>query len=254
MKRMNLRLATALIAVAMPVWAAAATPAQPVASVDTRRPQPVIDASAECSRRQDWPCLARLMDPAALKDLRELLGDRISGATADPRMAALFGGKPPEQIERLDDNEFFAAFMAGTMRVVGGVSIDSVQVIGGIAEGEDQYHAVTRTVMRSGLTDTPMTLMDIVSLRRIDGQWRLQLKGDVRAMIEGLRRVRAQANAAGQGGDDAQEALRRSQLQALRQRRLQAQADVQRAQAALEAAAQARDRAGNETERDAAAD
>ncbi|SFK97992.1 hypothetical protein [Lysobacter sp. cf310] len=255
MKRMNLRLATALAAAVMPLLAAAAPPGKALASVDTSRPQPVIEASAECSRRQDWLCLARLMDPVALKDLRELLGERISGATPDPRFTAMFDGKTPEQIKRLDDSEFFAAFMAGTLRSVGGVSIESLQVVGGIPEGEDQYHAVTRAVMRSGLTDTPMTMMDIVSLRRIDGRWRLQLKGDVRAMIEGLRRMRAQAGTdGGQGGGDAQGALRRPQLQALQQRRLEAHAEAQRARAALEAARQAKDRDGTETERDAARD
>lgn len=254
MKRMNLMLATALAAAVMPLLAAAAPPAKAMASVDTSRPQPVIEASAECSRRQDWSCLARLMDPAALKDLRELLGDRVFGDTPDPRLAAMFDGKTPEQIKRLDDTEFFAAFMAGTLRSVGGVSIESLQVIGGIPEGEDQYHAVTRAVMRSGLTDTPMTMMDIVSLRRIDGRWRLQLKGDVRAMIEGLRRMRTQAGTAGApGADGAQGELRRPQLQALRQQH-EAQAEAQRARAAQEAAGQAKDRAGTETERDAARD
>lgn len=63
-------------------------------------------------------------------------------------------------------------------------------MIGGISEGEDQYHAVTRTVMRSKLGGTPVTVVSVTSLRRIDGHWRLQL-GDIRAMVEGLRRTRA---------------------------------------------------------------
>ncbi|UHQ21688.1 hypothetical protein LVB77_13495 [Lysobacter sp. 5GHs7-4] len=249
MKRSNPMLAAVLLLAAMPVCAAAAPP-QGAAPVDSTRPQAVIDASAECSRRQDWRCLAGLMDPAALTDLRGLLGELVEGTgTANPRLLALFGGQTPEQIRRLDDAGFFAAFMSGTMKNLGGISIDSVQVVGAIPEGDDQYHAVTRTVMRSGLSDTPVTTMDIASLRRIDGRWRLQLKADVKAMTDGLRRMRADRGAAasGQGATPSSTDARRPQPEALKQRRLEA---VRQAQDAARPA-QGED---TETERDSARD
>lgn len=249
MKRWKLLLAAAVAVFSAPLWAAA--PAESVAHVDTTQAQAVIQASAECSRRQDWPCLARLMDPAALKDLRTLLGEVVEGGGADPRMAAMFGGKTPEQITRLDDAEFFAAFLGGTMRAAGGVTIDSVQVVGGIPEGDDQYHAITRSVMRTGLVDTPMTVMDIASVRRVDGQWRLQLKGDMRAMVEGLRRMRtgrAVVPAEPAKGAAAGDSLR-PQLDAIRQQSLKAQAE---AKARRDAAGLGQD--PTETERGAAGD
>lgn len=210
-----------------------------------------------CRRRQDWLCLARLLDPVALNDLRGLIGEMVEGAdTSNPRLLALFGGKTPEQIKRLNDAEFFAAFMSGTMSNLGGVSVDSVQVVGGIPEGDDQYHAVTRTVMRSGLSDTPVTTMDIASLRRIDGHWRLQLKADVRAMADGLRRMRADRGAAagGQGKTPVAAEPRRPQLEAIRQQREAAASQARKARSAQEAARPVQDEDGTETERDSARD
>lgn len=198
MKRLNLMLATALTAAAAPAWAATVA-----AAVDTRSPQAVVEATAECSRREDWPCLARLMDPVALKHMRGFLGEAIEMSPGDPNIAAMFGGKNLEQIKRLDDAEFFAAFLGSAISNIAGAKVDSVQVVGGVAEGEDQYHAVTRTSVRMGPAQTRLTTMGVVSVRRIDGQWRLQLKGDISAMTEAIRQARAKADPAGADGGQA---------------------------------------------------
>ncbi|KRD80011.1 hypothetical protein [Lysobacter sp. Root983] len=118
MKRLNPMLTTVLLAAALPAWAVEPAPAK--APVDTTHPQAVIAASAECSRRQDWLCLARLMDPAELKDLRDLMGEMVVGATSHRRSTGTFNGRTPEQLERLNDAEFFSAFTAGATREAGG--------------------------------------------------------------------------------------------------------------------------------------
>lgn len=192
MKRLNLMLATALTAAAAPAWAVAA-------AVDTYSPEAVVEATAQCSRRADWPCLARLMDPVALKHMRGFLGEAIEMSPDDPSIAAMFGGKNLEQIKRLDDAEFFAAFLSGAVSNMAGAKVESVQVVGGVAEGEDQYHAVTRTSVRMGPAQTRLTTMGVVSVRRIDGQWRLQLKGDISAMTEAIRQARAKGGPTGAG-------------------------------------------------------
>lgn len=216
------------------------------ASMDAGSPQAVVDASVECGTRQDWLCMARLMDPVALKDVRSLFGEMFQGDTLDPRIQAMFGGKTSEQIARLSDTEFLAAFLGGVMRQAGGITIEKVQVLGGVAEGQDQYHAVTRSIARLQLADTTLTTVDVISLRKVDGQWRLQLNGDVQAMMAGLRRIRAQREQTVQPDGSADSALRVPQLEQLRHAREAAAKKTAAAEAALEEAAA---RAAQQTER-----
>ncbi|MBW8808161.1 MAG: hypothetical protein JF591_04880 [Lysobacter sp.] len=208
------------------------------AAVDAGGPQAVVEASVECSTRQDWLCMARLMDPVALKDVRSLFAEIFQGDTLDPRIQAMFGGKTGEQIARLSDTEFLAAFLGGVMRQAGGITIEKVQVLGGVAEGQDQYHAVTRSVARLELADTALTTVDVISVRKVDGQWRLQLNGDVQAVMAGLRRLRAQREqAAPPGGSADGSVFRVPQLEKFRRAREAAAKNRAQAEAALEQAA-----------------
>jgi hypothetical protein len=175
------------------------------AAVNAGSPQAVVDASVECSTRQDWLCMARLMDPVALKDVRSLFAEIFQGDTLDPRIQAVFGGKTGEQIARLSDTEFLAAFLGGVMRQAGGITIE-----------------------------------------KVDGQWRLQLNGDVQAVMAGLRRMREQRERAVQPGGSIDSVLRTPQLEQFRRARQAAAKNTATAEAALEDAAA---RATRETER-----
>lgn len=210
---------------------------------DAGSPQAVVDASVECSTRQDWLCMARLMDPVALKDVRSLFAEIFRGDTLDPRIQAMFGGRTSEQIARLSDTEFLAAFLGGVMRQAGGITIEKVHVLGGVAEGQDQYHAVTRSVARLELADTALTTVDVISLRKVDGQWRLQLNGDVQAVLASLRRLREQRGQAVQPDAASGSVFRLPQLEQLRRAREATARDIKAAEAALEHAPQQAERA-----------
>lgn len=179
---MKTLLATALAWSPMAAWAGDAATAE----VDVRRPEAVVEASAECGRREDWMCMGRLIDPAALRELRQFLA-----ATVGARLL----GVEPAKLQAMSDVEVLAAFMRMSMERAGGVRIERVEVVGGVAEGADLYHAITRTTVRLVQNDTRFTAMDVASLVRVDGRWWLQLNGDARKMMQMFEQAKRRAGA-----------------------------------------------------------
>lgn len=182
---MNPKTMVAIALACAPFGLWAATPA-----LDAGRPGAVAEAGAECTRRQDWTCLARLMDPAALRDLRALFSE-----TGGPRLLGL----SEQEFQRNSDVETFAAFMGAAMARTRGMRVENVQVIGGVAEGANQYHAVIRTTVRMP-GDIRYSAVEATSLNKVDGRWWLQPNGDAQKMLQMIRSLpRSSAAADGAG-------------------------------------------------------
>ena len=152
---------------------------------------PEAVAGAMYSRMQggDMRGAAELFDPAALKEFHDMLGP-VMGLLAEdgdatPMLGPLFGGASPKQLKSASDGEFFAAMLNGILGR-SGVKLESQQILGSVAEGPDLRHVVTRNTA-SGLGMT-MTEMEVVSLRRVDGAWRVLLSGQMKGMAEAIRR------------------------------------------------------------------
>jgi hypothetical protein len=206
---MNSRTIAIAAALALsPLSLRAAAPA-----VDRNRPEAVVAAGAECSRRQDWRCLAGLMDPTALRDVRELMS-----ATGGAGML----GVDAAQLQAMSDADTFAAFMGAVMQRAGGMRIESVQVLGGVPEGADQYHAITRTTVRLNSADAVFSGIEATSLNKVGGQWRMQLNGDAKKLLQMFKRLGRRPAAAGTASSGpavvGQEPLKRPRLNEVRER------------------------------------
>ena len=160
-------------------------------------PEAVAEAMYARMQAGDMRGVAALFDPAALKEFRgmmapvvELLADQDAPAEA---FEPLLGKVAPGQLKSASDADFFATMLGG---IIGrsGARLESQQVIGSVAEGADLRHVLTRnTTSAMGMT---FTKMEVVSLHRVDGAWRVLLNGDIKGMAEVMgRSLRAASDA-----------------------------------------------------------
>ena len=167
------------------VWLASPACAQTVA--DT--PEAVAGAMYSRMQAGDMVGAAELFDPAALKDLRGMLAPVIESLPKEessaPAIRVLIGDASPETLKSASDAEFFAAILGG---VIGrsGAELKSQEIIGSVPEGPELRHVVTRnTASAMGMT---FTKMEVVSLHRVDGAWKVMLSGEMKGLAEAVRR------------------------------------------------------------------
>ncbi|WP_148649743.1 hypothetical protein [Lysobacter antibioticus] len=159
------------------------------AEVDHARPEAVVEAAIACAKRQDFTCTARLMDPAALADFRRTLGPAFEESAGDPRLDGLFGADSAKRAKDMDDAEFLAQALSRVKRL-GLVRIDSAAIVASATEGEAGYHAVVRIAGDFGWPESAATVVDLVSLRKVQGLWWLQPGLEAQVMIDGIKQAR----------------------------------------------------------------
>ncbi|WP_242107002.1 hypothetical protein [Luteimonas aquatica] len=150
-------------------------------------------------KASDWKGAAALFDEDALKRFRGMLQPVVDAASASgqPGANALFDGADPASLKQAGDAEFFAAFMGGMMARLSsmGGGISASQILGSVPEGEDLRHVVTRTsatAMGIGITK-----MEVVSLRRRGGAWKVLLNGEIEGMAKAMQMLSASKQGAG---------------------------------------------------------
>ena len=135
--------------------------------------------------RHDWDALARLIDPAELQRVQSVFG-RLMETEPDPSVFAMFDVTTPEEFMALSPHEVMLSFLqiAEVQQQLRSVEIKDGRVIGIVREGEDQAHAVVRqTVSGQGFE---ISGIDIISMRRRDGAWWLQMGPELEGLLIGL--------------------------------------------------------------------
>lgn len=151
-------------------------------------PEQVATESYARMRAGDWSGAAETFDPAALKQFREFFGVRGEPSPMTPMLQALFGIEDGESLDTLDDAAFFAGFLKSMLGRMGGmVSMGGQQILGGVPEGADRMHLVTRTTAEA--MGVRMTNMEVVSLNRTRGGWRMALSGQMEGMATLFRKA-----------------------------------------------------------------
>ena len=142
-------------------------------------------------RSSDYVGAASTFDPKELGEFRDLL--RIiyenPNETDLQQIEALFG--PDITVERLNamsDSEFFSTFLKlifQQLQASGSFSFDGVEVIGSVREGDEKAHVVIRQTL--GLGENSVEMMDVVSMRLIEDNWKLMMKGDMKGLAAAVR-------------------------------------------------------------------
>lgn len=159
-------------------------------------PESVATQLIDRMRNLDWTGMATLMHPAALHQLRELLGVVVETPGADDMREQILGVRSVAAAKALSDTALFAAFMkaaTGSDPSVGALFKSArVQILGHLAEGPDTVHVVYRMTMQ--MDSIPISRLDVASFARSPLGWRGLLKGDVTALATRLKLMMPRTN------------------------------------------------------------
>ena len=157
------------------------------------QPEEAAEAFYEHLRGGDYTEAASLFDPDELRSFRDLL--RI--IYENPResdvqqLKALFGPDvTAEKLNSMSDAEFFSTFLSLIFQqlfATGSFSLDGIDVIGAVHEDDMHAHVVIR--QRLGIEQRSIEMMDVVSMRLVQGHWKLQMKADTKALAEQIRQT-----------------------------------------------------------------
>jgi hypothetical protein len=151
-------------------------------------PEQVTDRFIAAMRAGDWHGMASLMHPAALREMRELMGALFEAPDADQIRQQLLGVSTAADARALSDTAVFASVMRSTTKdpTLGELLKSAhVTVLGRVNEGADTTHVVYRMAMT--IEGISITRMDVMSLARSPRGWRGLLKGDVSALAAAIR-------------------------------------------------------------------
>jgi len=134
----------------------------------------------------DWDAAAAMMHPEALGQIRTL-AELLTEMDPSGQAASMIFGSAGASLEGESDTEVFAAFLAFAMTQAGlaeAMASMRQDAVGHVAEG-DTVHVVSRTHMSfEGLS---VSQMNVSSLVRHEGAWRMLLTGEIEAFLLGLR-------------------------------------------------------------------
>lgn len=151
-------------------------------------PETVVMRLNSAMQQEDWQAAAQEFEPQALQEVRELVSTILALTPKSQRARVammMFRDVPLQTLETLDDQAFFAAYLQGVMRG-SGARVSGSQIIGSVAEGDEQLHVLVRSQNQSAGVE--FSKLGVVSLRRAADGWRVQLKGDSRALLEIIKK------------------------------------------------------------------
>ncbi len=180
----------ALLAAALVVLAAGAAHAQAT-------PEDVARRYYETFRASDWAANAAMMHPEALAQFKGIFTQIADLADADSSVTDLqqmFGVATGAELKALPDAQLYSRFLSNILgqqeelRQI--LASSSVEVLGHVPEGADKAHVVYRMTM--GFMGSSMTQMQVMSLKREGGEWKVLLTGDMQNIMGAITAGMAQ--------------------------------------------------------------
>lgn len=162
----------------------------PVAAAQ-ETPEQVVQRYYETFRSGDFAANAAIMHPAALEELKTTLVGfaELPGATEEEGFAEMFGVRTVEEMRALPPAVLFERMLR---RQLGGDEMreilagTQVAVLGHVMEGDTTAHVVYR--MRMSVAQQTMDQVQVMPLKRADGQWRVMLTGSFAGMMNAVPR------------------------------------------------------------------
>ena len=163
-------------------------------AADAESPEDVARRALQALKQDRLDDFAALMHPEALARAKTLLLSIVRAAAkegAEKEVLGLFRGvETPEQLEKLNDVEFFVSFYGGLTSMLPQMKEllegAEVRVIGHVSEGKDVAHVVYRISMTSD--GAQITKLTVLSVRKTEQGWRMLLSGDIEGVAKMLER------------------------------------------------------------------
>lgn len=148
--------------------------------------------------QQQWDEIAKLYDPAALKEFREMMSFLVEmpDEMAPKVLGGFFGaGATKESVKAMSDQAFFSFFLRGVMTQasqLGELDFRKVEVLGTVAESDILKHVVVRTDI--GVGEMNMEAMEVISFRKEGDRWGLLMQGKLKGLAQRIKRALERKN------------------------------------------------------------
>lgn len=159
-------------------------------------PESVAESYLQALKAGQYLPAAELMHPEALEKFRAMVlpvVEESAGGDQTESLLPLFrGASNIAALKKFSPAEFFAAFLGAITDANPGMkealASGSLTMIGSVPEG-DTIHVVCRTAGTvEGIT---FSKMEVVSLKRSTGSWRVLLSGEMEGIVQALRKARS---------------------------------------------------------------
>jgi hypothetical protein len=161
------------------------------ALLPTETPEQVAALAFEKVRAGDWEAFARLIHPEDLGQIRKVLREVLEIDTMGRFGADYLGIESLEAFDRLDGAQVLANLMRRMSHripaLTEGAGSLAGETIGSVAEGADIVHLVQRHHVRMGALT--MKRLEVTSLKKHEGQWRMLTKDGLPGRLEALKAV-----------------------------------------------------------------
>jgi hypothetical protein len=170
------------------VAAALSMTAAPVAAQDT--PEALAAAYMEANRSGDWFRVAALMHPEAVTSFKEMFGAIISMDGTGEFREQFFDVESDSAFQSLAPDSLFGMFMTKLVTAspeLGGMLGSSKTVV--IGHVSEEALGLTHVVVRMSFDMQGMQIskIDVIPMKRHNGQWRAMLTGDIENMVAALK-------------------------------------------------------------------
>lgn len=178
-----------MFAISRATFAALVLATAPLAAQDT--PEAAASAFETAFAAGDWAGAARLMHPAALRQMRELFALALTNENLAEARERLFGFHSPAEAATAPDTVMFASFLkAVTSRqpeFFAALKTAKMTPLGHVQGGADTALVVTRMTM--DVAGATITQFDVMPFLRDGKVWRGLLKADFTNLAVMLKRL-----------------------------------------------------------------
>ncbi|MCW8108983.1 hypothetical protein OPS25_10805 [Alteromonas ponticola] len=142
-------------------------------------------------KNKNYHATASYFESSELSEFRELMSfyKELPLEVQSQLLHHFFGPEATEEtVEKLSDSEVFASFIKVTfqqLEAVGGLNLEEIEILGQVDEGQDITHVVTRNNVTAG--EVEMEQMEVISLKKIKGEWKLLMSAKVKGMPNQIR-------------------------------------------------------------------
>lgn len=163
--------------------------ATPLAAQDS--PEAAAMQFGKAMAAGDWPSAARVMHPAALRQLRDLFSLALNNDKLGQAREQLFGMKSVAEASAAPDTALFAAFLKNVLTRQPGflqaMKTARIDTVGHVSQAGDTAFVLLRVTFTSA--GATLTQMDVMPVIREGKTWRAGLKTDFINMAAMLKSV-----------------------------------------------------------------
>lgn len=161
----------------------------PGAAVAQHQPEEAATQFGAALHSEDYAAAARLMHPAALRQLREFFAPMVANAQGAELAKQVFGVESSAAFAAMPDTVLFANFLRTVLNSQPGLGKamreSKLEILGHVSGQGDTALVVTRTTM--SIQGTTLSTFDVMPFAQFEGQYRGLLKADFTNMAAMLK-------------------------------------------------------------------